>query len=213
MTDTEYEPKLPEDETECEPPGVLSEEVQRSKFRKYFDAIVVEGMLFVLLLIFFLWVAFTVPTRIGEAIDFSVTNLIDTIPIFIVASLLAGWVDAWVDKDIVTRLFKERNLFVSLALITVIGVMTPGPIYSVFPIVWVLRKKGIGSHYLIAFMTGQTLMGPMRIPLELYYLGTPFFIFRVFSSILMGIFAGLCAYPIRHRLDKALDEVTCEFER
>ncbi|MGQ4871358.1 MAG: hypothetical protein ACP6IT_05935, partial [Candidatus Thorarchaeota archaeon] len=69
----------------------------------------VEGTLFVLLLIFFVWVYVSFPTRISEAIDFSITNLIETIPIFIVASLLAGWVDAWVDKDLVVRLFKQRG--------------------------------------------------------------------------------------------------------
>ncbi len=185
----------------------------RSRARKVLDVVMVEGTLFVLLLIFFVWVLVTLPDRIGAAIDFSVQNLIETIPIFVVASLLAGWVDAWVDKDIVTRFFHERNLFRSLVVISVLGIMTPGPIYSIFPIVWVLRKKGIGSHYLIAYLTGQTLMGPMRVPLELYYLGVPFFIFRVFSSILMGVFAGLCTYPIRRHLDRSLDEVTAEFER
>ncbi|MFW9920123.1 MAG: permease [Candidatus Thorarchaeota archaeon] len=199
-------------EKECEPPAV-SEEEEKKGIRRFIDAIMVEGMLLVLLAIFFIWVVLTVPTRIGDAIQFSIENLVETIPIFIVASLLAGWVDAWVDKDIVTRLFHEQNLIVSLFVISVLGILTPGPIYSIFPIVWVLRKKGIQSHYLIAYLTGQTLMGPMRIPLELYYLGVPFFIFRVISSVILGVFAGLCAYPLRKKLDVALDEVTCEFER
>ncbi len=201
--------KIPEDADIEE----AAEEVQKSHFRKYLDAIMVEGTLFLLLIIFFIWVMLTVPTRLGDAINFSVENLIETIPIFIVASLLAGWVDAFVDKDIVTRLFHERNVLVSLCVISVLGILTPGPIYSIFPIVWVLRSKGIKSHFLIAYMTGQTLMGPMRVPLELYYLGVPFFLFRVVSSILLGVLAGLCAYPFSKQLDVALDEVTCEFER
>jgi uncharacterized membrane protein YraQ (UPF0718 family) len=114
---------------------------------------------------------------------------------------------------LLTRLFHERNLIVSFFIIATLGIMTPGPIYSIFPIVWVLRKKGIGSHYLIAYMTGQTLMGPMRIPLELFYLGVPFFVFRLISSLLLGVFAGLCAYPLRKRLDISLDNVTYEFQR
>ncbi|MFW9907408.1 MAG: permease [Candidatus Thorarchaeota archaeon] len=186
---------------------------EKTGLRRILDAIMVEGMLLVLLVVFFVWVALAIPTRIGDAIDFSVENLIETIPIFIIASLLAGWVDAWIDKDIATRLFREQNLLVSMIAITILGIFTPGPIYSIFPIVWVLRKKGIGSHYLIAYITGQTLMGPMRIPLEIYYLGVPFFLFRVFSSILLGVFAGLCAYPLRKKLDVALDQVPHEFER
>ncbi|MHA1959627.1 MAG: permease [Candidatus Thorarchaeota archaeon] len=192
---------------------VPSEEGQKSRIRRYVDNIVVEGTLLILLVLFFVWVATTQPTRIGEAVDFSIMNLVETIPIFIVASLLAGWVHAWVDKEIVTRLFQQRSLFASLVIITCLGVITPGPIYSIFPIVWVLRKKGIGSHFLIAYLTGQTLMGPMRVPLEIYYLGWPFFIFRLLSSVLLGVFAGLCTYPFAKRLDAALDEVTREFER
>jgi len=203
------------DEEKTGTPVIPEQKVEEEKtgIRKYLDAIMVEGMLLVLLVIFFFWVVITVPTRLGDAIDFSVVNLIETIPIFIVASLLAGWVDAWVDKDIVTRLFSEKNLITSLLMISLLGILTPGPIYSIFPIVWVLRKKGIRSHFLIAFMTGQTLMGPMRIPLELYYLGVPFFLFRVVSSVLLGVFAGLCAYPFYKQLDCALDGVTCEYER
>lgn len=199
-------------EADSQPPEIQSESDGKSRLRRYLDAIMVEGMLFVLLLIFALWVLISAPERTGEAIQFSVDNLLETIPIFIVASLLAGWVDAFVDKDIVARLFEERNLFTSLIVITCLGIATPGPIYSIFPIVWVLRKKGIGSHYLIAYLTGQTLMGPMRIPLELHYLGWTFFAFRMGSTILLGVFAGLCAYPIRKRLDRKLDEVTYDFD-
>jgi len=102
---------------------------------------------------------------------------------------------------------------VGLTIVTCIGIITPGPIYSIFPLVYVLKRKGVGSHYLIAFMTGQTLMGPLRIPLELHYLGLNFFIFRLISSVILGIFAGLCAYPFSARLDKALDEVQHKFLR
>ncbi|MHA1247552.1 MAG: permease [Candidatus Thorarchaeota archaeon] len=197
----------------AEAPVDSTTEGKKRRLRRVLDAVMVEGTLFVLLLIFFVWVYVSFPTRISEAIDFSVTNLIETIPIFIVASLLAGWVDAWVDKDLVVRLFKQRGLVAGLFVITCLGIATPGPIYSIFPIVYVLKKKGIDSHFLIAYLTGQTLMGPMRIPLELYYLGTTFFVFRLVSTVLLGVFAGLCAYPIHRWLNESLERVSAEFNR
>ncbi len=193
--------------------AALEDAKERSVLKRYLDAIILEGSLLVLLAFFFIVVYLTQPSQVQYALDFSATNLIETIPIFIVASLLAGWMDAWIDRDLVTRFLTGRNLLVGLTIVTCVGIVTPGPIYSIFPLVYVLKRKGVGSHYLIAFMTGQTLMGPLRIPLELYYLGLNFFIFRLISSVILGIFAGLCAYPLSARLDKALDEVQHRFVR
>jgi uncharacterized membrane protein YraQ (UPF0718 family) len=199
---------------ESENPSPAPEDTrEKSFFKRHLDAIILEGFLLVLLAIFFIAVYLTQPSQIQYALDFSATNLIETLPIFIVASFLAGWVDAWVDRDLVTRFLAGRNLLVGLIIVTCVGIITPGPIYSIFPIVYVLKKKGVDSHYLIAFMTGQTLMGPLRIPLELHYLGLNFFIFRLISSVVLGIFAGLCAYPLSARLNKALDEVQHSFVR
>ncbi len=199
---------------ESENPSPAPEDTrEKSFFKRHLDAIMLEGFLLVLLAIFFIAVYLTQPSQIQYALDFSATNLIETLPIFIVASFLAGWVDAWVDRDLVTRFLTGRNLLVGLIIVTCVGIITPGPIYSIFPIVYVLKKKGVDSHYLIAFMTGQTLMGPLRIPLELHYLGLNFFIFRLISSVVLGIFAGLCAYPLSARLNKALDEVQHSFVR
>ena len=195
------------------PSPALEDTEERSVLKRYLDKIIVEGFLLVLLAFFFIVVYLTQPSQIPFALDFSVTNLIETIPIFIVASFLAGWVDAWVDRDLVTRVLAGRNLLVGLTIVTCVGIITPGPIYSIFPLVYVLKRKGVGSHYLIAFMTGQTLMGPLRIPLELHYLGLNFFIFRLISSVVLGIFAGLCAHPLSTRLNKALDEVQHKFVR
>ena len=191
----------------------LQDTKETSRLRQYIDAIIVEGVLLVFLAFFFIIVYLTQPSQVQYALDFSTTNLIETIPIFIVASFLAGWMDAWIDRDLITRFLTGRNLLVGLTIVTCVGIITPGPIYSIFPLVYVLKKKGVDSHYLIAFMTGQTLMGPLRIPLELYYLGLNFFIFRLISSVILGIFAGLCAYPVYTRLNKALDEVQHKFVR
>ncbi len=199
---------------ESENPSPAPEDTrEKSFFKRHLDAIILEGFLLVLLAIFFIAVYLTQPSQIQYALDFSATNLIETLPIFIVASFLAGWVDAWIDRDLITRFLTGRNLLVGLIIVTCVGIITPGPIYSIFPIVYVLKKKGVDSHYLIAFMTGQTLMGPLRIPLELHYLGLNFFIFRLISSVVLGIFAGLCAYPLSARLNKALDEVQHSFVR
>ncbi len=189
----------------------ISEEPSKTRREKIIGVLQVEGTLFILLVVFALWVFLYFPTRLEEAVDFSVTNLVEIIPIFFVASLLAGWADAFVERDLVTRLFQKRGRLSGLFIITCLGIITPGPIYSIFPIVWVLREKGIESHYLVAYLTGQTLMGPMRIPLELYYLGSAFFLFHVLVTIALGVLAGVVTSLVHKPLDKSIDAVQIEF--
>lgn len=186
----------------------MEESNQETISRKFIAEIVTEVVVFIILILLFVYVFHTTPTRLGEALDFGVTNLIEITPIFIVASLLAGWAEVWIDKEAVAGFFEKRGLLSGLFIITCIGVATPGPIFAIFPILVVFVRKGVNAHYIFAYSTGQTLMGPLRIPLELYYLGWGFFIFRVISSILLGVFAGLCVYPISRRLDKVLIDAT-----
>ncbi|MFX1297333.1 MAG: permease [Promethearchaeota archaeon] len=141
---------------------------------------------------------------LAESWRLTLNELITIIPIFLVATFLAGLVDIWVDKDIVVRLFKKTGLFGGLVFITVLGVITPGPIFAMFPVVLVLARKGVKPHFLIAFIAGQTMMGPMRIPLELYYLGFNFLIVRVILSIIMGLVSGLLTLPVSNWLNKDL---------
>lgn len=141
-------------------------------------------------------------------VSFSVTleELISVIPIFLVAVFLAGIMDVWMDKDMVVNLFTKTRLIGGLLIITFLGICTPGPIFAMFPIVLVLKKKGVSSPFLIAFIAGQTMMGPMRIPLEIVYLGPTFLLVRFCLAILTGMMSGLLTLPVSKWLDKDLEK-------
>ncbi|MCK4484243.1 MAG: hypothetical protein KAU89_05430, partial [Candidatus Thorarchaeota archaeon] len=104
------------------PSPALENAREKSVLKRYLDTIIMEGFLLVLLAFFFIVVYLTQPSQVQYALDFSATNLIETIPIFIVASFLAGWVDAWVDRDLVTRVLAGRNLLVGLIIVTCVGI-------------------------------------------------------------------------------------------
>ncbi len=147
-------------------------------------------------------------------VSFSVTldQLISVIPIFLVAVFLAGIMDVWMDKDLVVNMFKKTRLVGGLLLITLLGIATPGPIFAMFPIVLVLKKKGVSSPFLIAFIAGQTMMGPMRIPLEIVYLGPTFLLVRFCLAVLTGLLSGLLTLPFSNWLDKDLEKHSLEEE-
>jgi uncharacterized membrane protein YraQ (UPF0718 family) len=144
------------------------------------------------------------PTILLDSWYLTLDELITIIPIFLVATFLAGLFDIWVDKELVIRLFDKTGLWGGLLFISTLGVITPGPIFAMFPVVLVLARKGVKPHFLVAFIAGQTMMGPMRIPLELYYLGVTFLIARAILALVMGIVSGLLTLPVTRWLDKDL---------
>ena len=165
------------------------------------------GLVFIVIAVVII-IFFVFPTNWGEIFaeswQLTLEELITIIPIFLVATFLAGLFDIWVDKELVVRLFKKTGLLGGLLFISTLGVITPGPIFAMFPIVLVLARKGVKPHFLVAFIAGQTMMGPMRIPLELYYLGVTFLTVRAILSLVMGIVSGLLTLPVTNWLDKDL---------
>ncbi|MHA1758657.1 MAG: permease [Promethearchaeota archaeon] len=179
---------------------------KKDMIKKVVSYLFLDGLLITLVLIFFIIISIYYNNEIPSLWINTITSFGEVIPIFIVASFLAEVINIWVDREKVTEFFGNMGLIKGLLVITAIGVTVPGPIYSIFPLVLVLIKKGIKSHYLIAFLTGQTLMGPMRIILELQYMGVYFLLWRGLLSIMLGVIAGLMAYPFHKYMDKDFEE-------
>ena len=91
--------------------------------------------------------------------------------------------------------FAEKHLrdskLTHLFYATLLGVLTPGPVYAIYPIVIVLKKKGIKNPILVAFLTGQTIIGPARAPFEIGFFGLKFYLYRILLALIMGPIAAL----------------------
>jgi uncharacterized membrane protein YraQ (UPF0718 family) len=92
--------------------------------------------------------------------------------------------------DFVKERLKE-NKVIYLFYASVFGILTPGPVYAIYPILLVLKKKGIQNPILVAYITGQTIVGPARIPFEVGLFGLDFFLYRILLSLIMGPLAGI----------------------
>jgi len=57
--------------------------------------------------------------------------------------------------------------------------------------VLVLKKKGVQYPVLVAYITGQTIIGPARIPFEVGFFVLDFFLYRIALSLVMGPLAGI----------------------
>ena len=92
--------------------------------------------------------------------------------------------------DFVKEKLKD-NKIIYLFYASVFGILTPGPVYAIYPILLVLKNKGIKNPILVSYITGQTIVGPARIPFEVGLFGLDFFLYRIALSLVMGPLAGL----------------------
>ena len=130
------------------------------------------------------------PEKVSAAFRENTALILRVALIAVVAVVISTAVHLWVPRDFVQRILSRRSgllLFLAPAL----GILTPGPVYAIYPVILVLKKKGVRTHVLVAYLTGQALIGPARIPFELGLLGGRFLLFRVVLSFFLGVLAGL----------------------
>jgi uncharacterized membrane protein YraQ (UPF0718 family) len=85
----------------------------------------------------------------------------------------------------------QGNKFRYLLFAGVLGILTPGPVYAIYPVVFALKQKGVQNPILVSYITGQTIIGPARIPFEVGLFGLHFFAYRLFLAVVIAPLAGM----------------------
>jgi len=106
------------------------------------------------------------------------------------AVVISTSIHFFVPADFVRDKLKD-NKVKYLFYASVLGILTPGPVYAIYPILLVMKKKGINNAILVSYITGQTIIGPARIPFEVGLFGIEFFLYRVALSLFMAPLAGV----------------------
>ena len=120
-----------------------------------------------------------------ESIGISIWILFLTV----IAVVISVAIHYFVPHDFAEKyLSKDKKRYLLYA--TLLGILTPGPVYAIYPIVFSLKNKGIQNHILVSYITGQTIIGPARAPFEIGLLGLNFFIYRIILAVIMGTLAG-----------------------
>lgn len=124
-------------------------------------------------------------------IDILYTSLISflkVLPVLVGAVLLSQVAKLFVHEKSIKKHIHDNGRGVMVS--TAIGISTPGPLLAYLPILKVLKKKGVAISAIGSFVTGQTLIGPGRLVLEISYFGPLFFIVRVVLAFLIGTCVG-----------------------
>lgn len=119
----------------------------------------------------------------------SLISFLKFLPILIIAIFVSQIVKNLVKEKKIKKAFKENEK--NIAKASVIGICTPGPLLAYLPLLKTLKDKKIPISILVAFITGQTLIGPMRVFLEIGYFGISFFTYRLVISFLIAILVAL----------------------
>ena len=107
----------------------------------------------------------------------------------IIAVIISVAIHYFVPFDFAEK-YLSKNKPRYLLYATLLGILTPGPVYAIYPIVFSLKNKGIQNHIIVSYITGQTIIGPARAPFEIGLLGVNFFLYRVMLAVVMGTLAG-----------------------
>jgi len=83
---------------------------------------------------------------------------------------------------------------------SLLGLVTPGPLAAYLPLLKVLQSGGLSLSVVAAFITSQTLVGPLRAFLEVDMFGLAFFVFRVVASFVIAISVGVCFQLLGKRI-------------
>ena len=97
--------------------------------------------------------------------------LLRVLLLLIAAFLTAGFIQALVNKEMVTRWLGTGSGWRGLALACLGGALIPGGPYVYYPIAGALLNTGAGIGVLVAFITAKNLWSVSRIPMELALLG------------------------------------------
>lgn len=127
---------------------------------------------------------------ITNIIYLTLANFLKFLPILIVAIVTAQIIGSYIPKDMREKILKEKGRNIIRA--SGIGIATPGPLAAYLPLLKILNEKGLPLSIIVSFITGQTLVGPMRLFLEVEYFGIIFFVYRVIISFLIAVGIGTC---------------------
>ena len=124
-------------------------------------------------------------TMIYEILSQTVIGFIKVLPILVVAILISQIVSYFFSHRKIHKAFKENEG--NIAKATVFGMFSPGPLIAYLPVAKNLHTKGLAPSLIVAFITGQALVGPARVFLEVDYFGWQFFALRVVLALVIAI--------------------------
>ena len=130
----------------------------------------------------------------GLSIGFK--TLLGILPLLIFAFMVAGMVQAIIPPEAVARWVGEESGLKGILIGTFAGAATPGGPFVSLPVAAGMLRSGASVGTMVAFLTGWSLVGLGRLPMEIGILGWRFTMIRLVSSFIFAPIAGLIAQAL-----------------
>ncbi len=119
--------------------------------------------------------------------------LLQIIPLLIFAFIIAGMIQVLIPQEIISKWVGIESGFRGILLGTAFGALTPGGPFVSMPIAAGLLRTGASIGTMVAFMTGWSLVGISRMPMEIGLMGWKFTLIRLACVFFFPPIAGLIA--------------------
>ncbi len=120
----------------------------------------------------------------------------EILPLLVFAFIVAGMAQVLIPRDMLAKWVGEESGFKGIIIGTVAGGFTPGGPFVSLPIAAGLFRAGAGLGTMVAFLTGWSLWGINRIPMEVGVLGWKLTMVRFASTFFFPPIAGLIAQMV-----------------
>ena len=120
-------------------------------------------------------------------------STLEIVPLIIFAFIIAGMIQNLLPRELLVRWLGAGSGIKGLFIGTVAGGLTLGGPYVSLPVAAGLLRSGAGVGTIVAFLTGWSLWGISRIPMEVAILGGKFWLIRIACTFFFPPIAGFIA--------------------
>ena len=119
-----------------------------------------------------------------------------SIPLIIVAFILAGMLEVLIPREFVQSWLSREAGLKGIVLGTFGGMLLAVGPYASFPIIASIWASGAGLGTVVAILTGWALLGLDKAPFETAFFGTKFYVYKWGVSALFCLGAGFIAHVL-----------------
>lgn len=120
--------------------------------------------------------------------------ILQLLPYLIISIILSTVIKQYTSAENLKRFISGKNIFLSIVLAALLGIVSPLGSYIVIPLSAALVLAGLPLAPVMAFMVSSPLINPGLFVLTLGTLGAEMAIMRCISAFVLGVSAGLITY-------------------
>lgn len=142
------------------------------------------------------------PDKSTILIKVAFSTLKNVIGIILSVMVFVGLANVWIKPQGIINILGKESGIKSLLLSSIVGILLTGPLYVIFPLLKTFREKGARGAAIATMITSWGGIRLPLIPLEIHFLGWPFFILRNLFLFLLTIPMGILIEKVESSLQK-----------